>query len=163
MKVEGAHTRFVERVNEIRCAKVLLLLAVITASNATYAEGGGSTTVYAVSSGDGPQYRWAIPHERAAAQAQWSPEQGAPPLAMNEAMNIGARWLKSRNPSIESFAANSIELASYIECCKSQRHIWYYRIDFSAVVGGKEQRDLSNLYTAVVMLDGFVVEPKVAK
>jgi hypothetical protein len=65
-------------------------------------------------------------------------------------------------PEIKQFAVNAVTLAQVTACCENgMANKWYYRIDLSPIVGGKVL--YGGQFTAVVLFDGSVVEPRKEK
>jgi hypothetical protein len=106
-------------------------------------------------------YQWEISNEKFNAQPSWSPTAGAPPLAINKAVEIADAWIKSKNPEIKKFSLSSVAFfaSENWESQPSQR--WYFRIEFHPIVSG--QRLYGGQFIAVVLFDGTVVEPRAEK
>src|SRR5437764_4980423 len=101
---------------------------------------------------EGKALEYSIPEARAEKLPKWDPKQTSIPLPMPEAVAKAEAWLKKRNPKIDSFVPNRIELfrVSYGRFSG----LWYYTIYFGAVVG-KQRLSGSDLH-AVVLMDGTI-------
>ena len=117
-------------------------------------------------SGDGENmYQWAVSADRLLAQPQWTPSSDTLPLPVNKAIEIAEGWLKTKAPEIKSFAVSSIEIAGpYLQPSLSQDR-WYYKISFLPIIGGQRMKQMlgAAMFTAVVLFDGTIVEPRIQK
>jgi hypothetical protein len=111
----------------------------------------------------GPRTTWSVSNERMRAQKTWAPSDGAPPLSITKAVELGSTWLRSKHPEIKDFRADNIDLFSWQSLRGSAQGIWYYRIGFSPVVGGQILHGNYESFATVVLFDGFVVEPTITK
>jgi hypothetical protein len=105
---------------------------------------------------EGKAIDYSISEARADKLPKWDPSQPTIPLQINEAVSKAQAWIKKKNPKIESFVPNHIELGrvSYGRFFG----LWYYTVGFDGVVGG--QRMFGWGLQAVVLMDGSIVEPK---
>jgi len=95
-----------------------------------------------------------IPLERVAALPRWDdPTAGGPPLPSSQAADIAANWLRQRQPGATT-QMNDITLRS--EDAANGR-VWFYVARFSMQLPDGTAR---GPVTAVVLLDGSVVEPR---
>jgi len=121
--------------------------------------------LFAVGSDSAARLTWSVRNERLDSQSLWAPEDGPPPLGIAKACELGATWLKSKHPEIQNFEVEQIALHSYRHIQGKRGAVWYYNIDYNAVVGGQTlalRHDIG-AFTAVVLFDGFVVEPTQSK
>jgi hypothetical protein len=124
-----------------------------------------SATLFAVGSDSSARLTWSVRHDRLDSQSLWAPEDGPPPLGIAKACELGATWLKRKHPEIQNFEVERVTLQSYMHIQGKRGAVWYYNIDYNAVVGGQTlalRHDIG-AFTAVVLFDGFVVEPTQAK
>jgi hypothetical protein len=118
-------------------------------------------TVYLFGSGsDGVMNEFSILGERAEKLPQWTPNDGPPPLPIGSAIKAAEAWMKVRNPEIKQFEVATIALAK-MTYPRSLVDRWYYRIEFNPIVGGQTLH--GGQFTAVVLFDNTVVEPRVRK
>ena len=103
---------------------------------------------------EGKVVEYSIPESRAEKLPKWDPTQTSIPLPIPKAVARAQAWLKPRNPKIDSFIPNRIELfrVSYGRFFG----LWYYTVHFDAVIG--KQRLSSSDLQAVVLMDGTIVE-----
>lgn len=104
-------------------------------------------------------FNWEVPRDRFESLPRWTPSSGVPPLPISRAIEIATGWIKARNPKIDGFEVSTITLAvshSWTDDQPNDR--WYYKIEFNPVVNGKML--YGGQYTAVVLFDGTVVEPR---
>jgi len=102
-------------------------------------------------------HNWEVPRKQYEALPRWTPADGAPPLAVNKALEIGSTWIKKRHPDVRQFDSSSLSFVR-AGCCVSGDERWFYRIDFQPVVSG--QRMYGGHFIAVVLMNGTVVEPR---
>lgn len=110
---------------------------------------------------DGSRLIWAIPRERMEATVHWSPEDGPPQLSIADAVKLGTASLRTRYPYVKGFAVRKIGLDSFFDPRYSNA-VWYYVVDCVPILSAGVERD-RRLFYAVVMLDGFVIEPTKSK
>jgi len=118
-----------------------------------------TTGLLGVGTQQGAQIVWEVANNRLDAQQDWVPEDGAPPLSIPRACELGLNWLKSKHPEIKAFAVRHIELQTYSQDEGKRGGRWYYHIDYNPIVGGHTLRGEEGTFAAVVLLDGYVVEP----
>ena len=95
---------------------------------------------------------------KARALDEWDPESGDPaPLSFKKAITEGKAWMMKKYPKMDDFQVRSITIEKM--GWSSLRNRWYYKIEFNPIVGG--QKLFGSMFTAVVLLDGSVVEPVV--
>jgi hypothetical protein len=117
-------------------------------------------------SGDGENmYQWAVSADRLSAQPQWTPSSDTLPLPVNKAVEIAEGWIKSKTPEIKSLSVSSIEIAGPELLPSVSQDRWYYKISFLPIIGGQRMRAARGMavFTAVVLFDGTVVEPRIQK
>ncbi len=87
---------------------------------------------------------------------EWDPESGkAAPLSLDVAIKKGKEWMKNKNPKMDDFKVRSISLDRVGYGFIPNR--WFYKIDFDPVIG--DQKLFGSQFTAVILMDGTVVEP----
>lgn len=108
---------------------------------------------------EGKVLDYSISQARADRLPKWDPTQPTIPLQIHEAVAKAQAWIKKKNPKIESFLPNRIDLGrvSYGRFFG----LWYYTVGFDGVVGG--QRMYGWGLQAVVLMDGSIVEPQPEK
>ena len=106
-------------------------------------------------------YEYSMPLKRAEKLPSWAPGSGAPPLPIGMAVRTGEEWLKKRNPEVKRFAVSSVTIARMITYTSSFGDHWYYRISFDPVIGA--QQLYGGQFTAVVLFDNTIVEPRVRR
>jgi TonB family protein len=108
-----------------------------------------------------------VSDERASRLPQWdqhaTPE---PPLSMRAATQAAEAWLISRNRDIRAFEASNLTLlrvapAAVPDGVCRRVDCWYYRLVFDPVVGGRRLAG-NGAFTVIVLMDGSVVEPRIA-
>ena len=109
---------------------------------------------------EGVMYEFSIPMERAEKLPPWAPGNEFPPLTIGNALRTAEEWMKKRNPEIKQFEVSAITIAK-MTYPPSFTDRWYYRISFNPVVAG--QRLYGGQFTAVVLFDNTVVEPRIRK
>ena len=93
---------------------------------------------------------------RIAGLPAWTEGSGDPPVSRGEAQSIGLHALRAEYPAIERFEVRGIELRDLkLRDGLRRRNIWYYEIEFAAVVGG--ERKSGSDYITLVLLDGKAV------
>ena len=140
----------------------------VASANASLAQGApavstGPTILVATAIGqDGTRYFYEISQERANALPQWDQRSMPdPPLSMSQARRAAESWLMSRIPEVKTFEVTTLYFGKVLPGPCSGRIVdcWYYRISFDPVVGGRRLNAASE-FTAVVLLDGSIVEPR---
>jgi TonB family protein len=105
---------------------------------------------------DGTRYLYEISPERASLLPRWDQRAGSePPLSLGGARKAAEAWLTSRAPEVKALDLTSLSFLN-----TNPAGLWYYRLTFDPLVGGRRLpggRD----FTAVVLLDGSIVEPRV--
>jgi TonB family protein len=105
---------------------------------------------------DGTRYLYEISQERASGLPRWDQRAGSdPPLSVSQARKAAEAWLASRAPEVKTLELTSVNLLNL-----NPAGLWYYRLTFDPLVGGRRLpggRD----FTVVVLLDGSIVEPRV--
>ena len=124
--------------------------------------GQSLSTVYLFGHGtaEGMMYEFSIAGDRAEKLPRWVPSNDPLPLPTGTAVQTAEAWMKARNPEIKQFELATVAIAqmSYPSTLKDR---WYYRIDFNPIVGG--QRLHGGQFTAVVLFDNTIVEPRARK
>ena len=104
---------------------------------------------------DGTRYIYEISSEQANLVPRWDARAGSePPLTVRDARMAAETWLKGRAPEVKSLELTGVNLLR-----ANPTGIWHYRLTYDPVLGGKRLpggRD----FTAVVLLDGSIVEPR---
>jgi hypothetical protein len=117
-------------------------------------------TLFGHGSGDGLMYQFEVPAERVEKLPGWNPSDRPPPLPISTAVTTGETWIKARNPEIKQFELGAVTL-SRVTWPSEFADRWYYRIEFNPIVAG--QRLYGGQFTAVILFDGSVVEPRLEK
>ncbi|HEY7292219.1 MAG TPA: energy transducer TonB [Vicinamibacterales bacterium] len=98
---------------------------------------------------------WDVARERADHQPSWQPEtSAAPPLAIGDAIRAGQAWVTKIRPEVKTQALMTASLVRF----GGTR--WYYRVEFAPSV---DNRIGDERITAIVLLDGSIVEPRTEK
>jgi TonB family protein len=131
---------------------------VVASSQAPPASGQFRSTI--VLSGsviqDGTRYLYEISQERASLLPRWDQRAGSePPLSLGGARRAAEAWLASRAPEVKALDLTSL---SFLKT--NPAGLWYYRLTFDPLVGGRRLSGGRD-FTAVVLLDGSIVEPRV--
>jgi hypothetical protein len=135
-----------------------LIFVILGAIAAFAAHAQSSSPVFLLGQGDmTTMHNWELPRKQYEALPRWSPTDGAPPLAVNKALEIGGTWIKKRHPDVKQFDALSLSFVR-AGCCVSGDERWFYRMDFQPVVSG--QRMYGGQFIAIVLMNGTVVEPR---
>jgi hypothetical protein len=134
------------------------LFLILTATCPAYGQTQGEVPLFKAQN-EGKVLDYSISQARADKLPKWDPTQPTVPLQINEAVAKAQAWIEKKNPRIDSFVPNRIELGrvSYGRFFG----LWYYTVGFDGVVGG--QRMYGWGLQAVVLMDGSIVEPQPEK
>ena len=87
---------------------------------------------------------------------KWSPQSGAPPLSLIQAIEIATEWADKEYNRFDNVEVYSIDLRR-IGCRRAGEH-WVYMFHFTPVMEG--ERLWGSRYFAAVLMDGNVIQPK---
>ena len=106
-----------------------------------------------------PLFCFEAPISRVQKLPRWD-EKGEPPVSRGKAMEVGAEHLRAAYPGVERFDLHRIDLNRInVRVPAYQGDIWYYLIEYDAIVGGDKRYSATD-YVAVVLLDGKPVAKK---
>lgn len=99
---------------------------------------------------------WRLPLDRLQLLPKWNPDKGNPPISQTKALRIARAWLKSKGVS-GTYTIDSIMLRN--DCAGQDEYgfDFHYRIVFGNV------NAYLNHMTCIVLMDGTVLEPEIAK
>jgi len=100
--------------------------------------------------------QWWLPISRLEKLPKWYPEKGEPLISQTSALKIARKWIASRGVS-GSYSVDSILLRSVTPDTGKYQFDFYYRIVFGNV------NAYLNHMTCIVLMDGTVLEPELAK
>jgi hypothetical protein len=100
--------------------------------------------------------QWWLPISRLEKLPKWYPEKGEPLISQTSALKIARKWITSRGVS-GSYSVDSILLRSVTPDTGKYQFDFYYRIVFGNV------NAYLNHMTCIVLMDGTVLEPELAK
>ncbi len=110
--------------------------------------------------GDRFLFCFEVPTERVRQLPQWDGK-GNPPVSIDEAKQIGAKYLATRFPLAGGFSTSGGEIQKMeVRFYTLRRTVWYYQMDYQPYVAAAKSRDELSEYVAVVLLDGKVVPLK---
>jgi hypothetical protein len=122
-------------------ARVLAQTAPVTLATMTQAE---------------TRYVFEIAPDRASRQPLWDQRAAPEPeLSMKDARRVAETWLLSHNPEIKTLA-----LTSEMIIRSGPTGIWYYRVAYDPIVGGRRLIG-GPAFMVFVLLDRSIVEPRV--
>ena len=113
---------------------------------------------------NGTRYVFEIPLDRAERLPRWDQRISLePPLSMLEARKAAEAWFRIRAPEIRAFELVSLSLSRAVQrpqggACGAAG-CWFYRMSFDPVVADRRLFGGGD-FTAVVLLDGSIVEPR---
>ena len=114
---------------------------------------------------DGKRYLHDVSVQRSNRLPMWRPDEAAePPVSMSAAVKAAETWLLARNSDVRAFEPSNVMLARWPSTavasgsCRNAE-CWFYRLFFDPIVGGRRLAGGSN-FTAIVLMDGAVVEPR---
>ena len=119
---------------------------------------------------DGTQQVWDISRERLMALPKWNLQTAPVPLSLVAAVDVAQKWAARQNPGVARWQVVSAVLTPI--AIRSGNFVtlssWYYRVQFATAIDSAAvlipgpTGDARRL-NVVVLLDGSVVEPKVAQ
>lgn len=99
---------------------------------------------------------WWLPLDRLQRLPKWNPDKGNPLISQTKALRIARAWLKSKGVS-GTYTVDSIMLRNDCAGHDEYRFDFHYRIVFGNV------NAYLNHMTCIVLMDGTVLEPELAK
>jgi protein TonB len=142
-----------------RAILVLCGAASLAVSSIAAAQPVGEVTVTSIGSPDGTVYVYAIGPARGDSIPKWDPlATPDPPLSFLQARVAAERWLASRTPQISTFELSNAFFGRGGRCGNDA--CWFYRMIFNPVLNGRTLVGGGPDFTAVVLLDGSIVEPR---
>jgi len=131
----------------------------LAASSLTAAQTPGEVTITSMGSPDGTVSLYSIPLARGSSIPTWDPlATSDPPLSFQQARVAAERWLASRTPEIKTFELSNAFFGRGGRCGNDA--CWFYRMMFNPVLSGRTLVGGGPDFTAVVLLDGSIVEPR---
>lgn len=104
----------------------------------------------------GKGYKFEVPRARIEKLADWTPASNTIPLAPQQAARLALAWYRSLHPTITNLQASSISLQRIFR----YETKWAYHVFLVPPEGaGPFQEPKDSMRTAVVLLDGTVVDP----
>lgn len=99
---------------------------------------------------------FSVPMSRVVRLPRWNGKDN-PPISRERATEVGVGQLRGEYPKIERFELQREELNRVaIDYTKFRGDVWYYLIEYAAIVDGERRYD-STKYVATVLLDGSSV------
>ena len=102
----------------------------------------------------GESYAYKLTDQDFANTPSWNPEEGEPPLSVSRAVKVARETLPRFVKSAETWKMQQVILQSMGD------DKWYYRIRFICLVGVACREIEDRSFTAIVKMDGAIVEPK---
>jgi len=134
-----------------------IAILIISLSNATNAEELIEFNTW--SKGPGQLYQNKVSESQLQKTPSWSPEEGAPPLSIQKAVELAKAYIKKKNPEFTDYVMTEIKLDQFV-FPKYFKDKWCYILIFMKV---PEKCCVPESMNVLVMMDGTVNEPELIK
>ena len=139
----------------MRQSLVIAFIAVVFWNTPAESYGCGEWPLLSTTMDDGTEIGLFVTDQQVEQTQKWSPQNGAPPLPLTEAIEIAIEWAEKEYSRYDSVKIHSIDLQE-IGCSGTKGH-WSYIFSFRPVIDGNALWGPGNL--AAVLMDGTVIRP----